>query len=69
MPDYPRVIGRAPQSDDTEPSVTVRMSAEPNDVIHMDLKRGESLTDGEAVAAAEYMRYVAAVRSEGEDRG
>jgi hypothetical protein len=55
---YPKVVGRAPQSEDTNAAVNVRMSDAPNDVIHMALKRDETLSDEEAIVCAEYLREV-----------
>lgn len=51
---YPRVIGRA--TEDNHEAITVRPSEKPNDVMHLDLKRAEHMTDLEACLAAACLR-------------
>lgn len=52
--EFPKVIGRG--KDEGREAITVRMSAKDNDVIHLDLKTDEAMSDFEARLAAAYMR-------------
>jgi hypothetical protein len=55
---YPAVIGRAFLPEENRGAIDVRMSDGPLDVMHLDLKPGESMTDEEAILVCEYMREV-----------
>lgn len=55
--EYPRVILREINPDGCGDAIWVHLSAEPRDVVHLDAKPGEHLTDEEAVACAVFLRY------------
>lgn len=59
---YPAVIGRAFVEDESRYAIDVRMSDLPRDVIHLDLKPHETMTDEEAILVCEYMREVKAAQ-------
>lgn len=59
---YPAVIGRAFVAEEGRHVIDVRMSDLPNDVIHLDLKPRENMTDEEAIVVCEYMREVKAAQ-------
>jgi hypothetical protein len=59
---YPCVVGRGELNG--VHTVNVRMSDDPLDVFHMDLKPGEQLTDEEAIIACEFLREIQRMRSD-----
>ncbi len=59
---WPQVVGHEVNPETNGDAVWVRMSDEPNDVIHLDCRPNERLTDAEAIEVAEYMRAVSETR-------